>query len=396
MATTTAPTNPYAGLDLDAKEFLRQVTPLVAKKEVDPNAIDIWSGDRSPTAESNPFWTNESPSYDKDGKMQTVELKTADGRTLRPSGGGSRIEFVPKGAMIPSGRQLQTGFGDDMNFVPEMVENPKDMYLVTTDTTRLNRRDGSQEDDSNSNTTIAYTQEGDKMVAMSQPTVADYRYGGWHAVKPLAQLAATAAAMYYGVGALGAAAGGGAAATGAAAATPATGLAGTLGMNAGVGATALNAGALNTGISLVQGKNIGDSLKSGAMAAALSPVGGWAKGAIGEATAGLGSGISKTLATVGAGAATGAAGAALTGQDVGKGFTNGIISGAINSVGGAAGKLAKEATGSNLVGGVTSAAVSNTLSPKKKNITTAAINGALDDFTDPMASVNKYLGFAAA
>ena len=397
MATTTAPTNPYAGLDLDAKEFLRQVTPLVAKKEVDPNAIDIWSGDRSPTAESNPFWTNESPSYDKDGKMQTVELKTADGRTLRPSGGGSRIEFVPKGAMIPSGRQLQTGFGDDMNFVPEMVENPKDMYLVTTDTTRLNRRDGSQEDDSNSNTTIAYTQEGDKMVAMSQPTVADYRYGGWHAVKPLAQLAATAAAMYYGVGALGAAAGGGAAATGAAAATPATGLAGTLGMNAGVGATALNAGALNTGISLVQGKNIGDSLKSGVMAAALSPVGGWAKSAIGGATSEvLGKTMGGIVGKIGAGAATGAAGAALTGQDIGKGFTNGIISGAINSVGGAAGKLAKDATGSNLVGGVTSAAVSNTLSPKKKNITTAAINGALDDFTDPMASVNKYLGFAAA
>lgn len=116
-------------------------------------------------------------------------------------------------------------------------------------------------------------------------------------------------------------------------------------MNAGVGATALNAGALNTGISLVQGKNIGDSLKSGAMAAALSPVGGWAKGAIGEATAGLGSGISKTLATVGAGAATGAAGAALTGQDIGKGVTNGIISGAINSVGGAAGSWQKKQPG---------------------------------------------------
>lgn len=197
--------------------------------------------------------------------------------------------------------------------------------------------------------------------------------------------------------ALGASAFGGWAAPAAAAATPATGLAGTLGMNAGVGATALNAGALNTGISLVQGKNIGDSLKSGVMAAALSPVGGWAKSAIGGAASGvLGKTAGGIVGNIGAGAATGAAGAALTGQDIGKGFTNGIISGAINSVGGAAGKLAKEATGSNLVGGVTSAAVSNTLSPKKKNITTAAINGALDDFTDPMASVNKYLGFAAA
>lgn len=197
--------------------------------------------------------------------------------------------------------------------------------------------------------------------------------------------------------ALGASAFGGWAAPAAAAAPPATGLAGTLGMNAGVGATALNAGALNTGISLVQGKNIGDSLKSGVMAAALSPVGGWAKSAIGGAASGvLGKTAGGIVGNIGAGAATGAAGAALTGQDIGKGFTNGIISGAINSVGGAAGKLAKEATGSNLVGGVTSAAVSNTLSPKKKNITTAAINGALDDFTDPMASVNKYLGFAAA
>lgn len=196
--------------------------------------------------------------------------------------------------------------------------------------------------------------------------------------------------------ALGASAFGGWAAPAAAAATPATGLAGTLGMNAGVGATALNAGALNTGISLVQGKNIGDSLKSGVMAAALSPVGGWAKSAIGEATAGLGSGISKTLATVGAGAATGAAGAALTGQDIGKGVTNGIISGAIGAVSGEAGKLAKDATGSDLVGSVTKAGVSGVISGKKKNLTTAAINGALDDFTNPMASVNKYLGWAQA
>lgn len=210
-------------------------------------------------------------------------------------------------------------------------------------------------------------------------------------VRPFAAMAA----MAYGGWALSGA--GAAGAAGAAAATPATGLAGTLGMNAGIGATALNAGALNTGISLVQGKNIGDSLKSGVMAAALSPVGGWAKSAIGGAASGvLGKTAGGIVGNIGAGAATGAAGAALTGQDIGKGFTNGIISGAINSVGGAAGKLAKEATGSNLVGGVTSAAVSNTLSPKKKNITTAAINGALDDFTDPMASVNKYLGFAAA
>lgn len=88
--------------------------------------------------------------------------------------------------------------------------------------------------------------------------------------KTIGRPIATAVAAYYGVGALAGATG--AAGAGAAATTPASGLAGMAGMDAGTAATALNSGALNTAISLVKGKNIGDSLKSGAMAAVMSPL----------------------------------------------------------------------------------------------------------------------------
>lgn len=251
----------------------------------------------------------------------------------------------------------------------------------------------------------------------------------WKAVRPLAAIGAMA---YGGWAMSGAGAIAGAAASGGSAAT---GLAGTLGMNAGIGATALNAGALNTGISLLQGNNIGDSLKSGATAAALSPVGGWAKGAIGSATAGLGSGISGALSSVGAGAATGAAGAALTGLDIGKGAITGALSGAASEAGkyvggvvkestngsefsgktastltntaikggtlqGAAGSLlgsyagaeAKETTGSDMVANVAEGAVSSAVTGKKNNLKASLVNGAIKDFTNPMGSVTRYLG----
>ena len=198
----------------------------------------------------------------------------------------------------------------------------------------------------------------------------------WKQVRPFAAMAA----MAYGGWALSGA--GAAGAAGAAAATPATGLAGTLGMNAGIGATALNAGALNTGISLVQGKNIGDSLKSGVMAAALSPVGGWAKGAIGEATAGLGSGISNAIASTAAGAATGAAGAALTGKDIGKGATTGLIAGGIQSFGNAVGGWAKQETGSDLVGMAASAGTKAVLGKKQNNLSLlgSLVDGGIEAF----------------
>lgn len=79
--------------------------------------------------------------------------------------------------------------------------------------------------------------------------------------------AATMAAMYYGVGALGEMG------AGAAGSTAASGPAGWLGMSKGVGATALNSGALSAGRSLATGHNIGDAIASGFKTAATSGMG---------------------------------------------------------------------------------------------------------------------------
>ena len=122
---------------------------------------------------------------------------------------------------------------------------------------------------------------------------------------------ATAAAMYYGVSALGSMTGGAAAtgagtaatgtggaagigsgtalggATGVAAAPTASGVAGVLGMDAGVGATMVNSAALSTGRSLATGHNIGDALTSGVKGAAT----GW-----------LGTELGDVIGTVGDGA----------------------------------------------------------------------------------------------
>ena len=157
-----------------------------------------------------------------------------------------------------------------------------------------------------------------------------------------------------------AAATGAAAAGTAAATTAASGLAGTLGMSAGWGATALNAGALNAGITLARGGNIGDALKSGVTAAAFSGVGGWAKDLATPALGGVG-------ASVASGAATGALGSAVTGGDWKQGVINGAISGGINEVGKLAGGFAKGETAelgkttSNVIGTATQAATGTLL-----------------------------------
>lgn len=171
----------------------------------------------------------------------------------------------------------------------------------------------------------------------------------------LAKVAAIAAGGWALMPAAGAAAAGTAAAAGS---TAATGLAGTLGMNAGFAATALNAGALNAGITLARGGNIGDALKSGATAAVFSGVGGWAKDL---ATPIVGS----TAASVASGAATGALGSALRGGDWKDGALTGAISGGINEASKFAGGLAKESTaelGKNVsdLAGNAAAAVTNT------------------------------------
>ena len=213
-------------------------------------------------------------------------------------------------------------------------------------------------------------------------------FDGWDNVKPhpesqlgngleefikQAKPFAAMGAMALGAGAFGGWSSG-AAASSAAAATPASGLAGIVGMNSGAAATALNAGALNAGVSLASGKSFEDSLKSGLTAAALSGVGGWASTGIKSATAGLGSGVSKALAAAGSGALTGAAGAAINGQDIGKGAMNGIVSSGISEASKYAGGVARDATGSADIGKAVST-VSNTLL-RGGDIGTGVVNAA--------------------
>lgn len=190
---------------------------------------------------------------------------------------------------------------------------------------------------------------------------------------------ATAAAMYFGGWALAGAGGAGAAAAGTAAGTAggttaASGLAGMVGMDAGLAATAVNTGALNAGVSLASGKSVGDSIKSGITAGALSVFGGWASEGIGNATSSLGAPASKAIAAVGSGAVTGAAGAAINGQDVGKGAVNGMVAGGISEASKYAGGVAREATGSADVGKAVST-VSNTLL-KGGDVKTGLVNAA--------------------
>jgi len=169
---------------------------------------------------------------------------------------------------------------------------------------------------------------------------------------------------------------------GAATSSSASGLAGMVGMKSGMAATALNSGALNAGITALRGGSLEDSLKSGLTAAALSPVGGWAKGVVGEATAGLGKGISNAIASTAAGAATGAAGAALTGKDIGKGATTGLIAGGIQSFGNAVGGWAKQETGSDLVGMAASAGTKAVLGKKQNNLSLlgSLVDGGIEAF----------------
>ena len=210
-------------------------------------------------------------------------------------------------------------------------------------------------------------------------------------VKPFAAMAAMGlGASAFGGWSAGASATGGSAGIGsgtvlgggAATSSSASGLAGMVGMKSGMAATALNSGALNAGITALRGGSLEDSLKSGLTAAALSPVGGWAKGVVGEATAGLGKGISNAIASTAAGAATGAAGAALTGKDIGKGATTGLIAGGIQSFGNAVGGWAKQETGSDLVGMAASAGTKAVLGKKQNNLSLlgSLVDGGIEAF----------------
>ena len=178
---------------------------------------------------------------------------------------------------------------------------------------------------------------------------------------PLAMLAAPFAAAAVGAGA----------AAGTTAATPATGLAGQLGMNAGMGATALNTGAFNTGMSLLRGQNIGDSLKSGLTSAALSPVGTMAGNAVGSALSdyGLTPTQLNAVKTIANNTAIGGVQGGLTGKGVGAGLQTGLVNGLVNAAGNYVGSEAKLATGSNAAG-----TAANTL-------TQAYLRGGVNDKT---------------
>jgi hypothetical protein len=209
----------------------------------------------------------------------------------------------------------------------------------------------------------------------------------------------TAVGMYYGAGALNGMMGAtgaavpaagvsdataaaliqeGAAATAGAGLTPsASGLAGALGMNAGYGATALNTGALNAGMSLARGKNIGDSLKTGITSAALSPIAGYVGDAAGGGYAGALAGST----------ALGGVQGAINGQGVGRGLQTGLVNGLVSSAGRYAGGLAKDATDSNFAGTAANSLTQSTLRGKDPSATidslaTQYAAGQLTDLTD--------------
>jgi hypothetical protein len=218
------------------------------------------------------------------------------------------------------------------------------------------------------------------------------RGNGWdEAWKAVGRPIATAAAMYYGVGALNGALGAGAAAGtggsagigsgtvlggGAAVAPTATGLAGYMGMAPGYADTALNTGALNTGMSLVRGKNIGDSLKTGATSALLSPISSYVGDAVGGGYTGQ----------VAGNTVLGGVQGAINGQGFGKGLQDGLVNGLVSSAGTYMGGLAKGATGNNFAGTAANSLTQSTLrgrDPKATldSLATQYASGELTDLT---------------
>ena len=168
---------------------------------------------------------------------------------------------------------------------------------------------------------------------------------------------ATGAVMYAGVGALNGALGGaGAAATGG---NAATGLAGQLGMSKGAMATALNTGALNTGVGLVRGQDLGQALKGGVTSAFLSPVSGFVSDSVGGGVLG------KLAGSTAAGG--------LQGIATGRGLTDGLQQGLVSGIASAAGDYVGGQTGSQFAGKATNALTRSTLSGKRPGSTIDAL-----------------------
>lgn len=377
--------NPWT---LDAKDFLSQVNPLM---------------DKAPTSMSQ-GWDSDAIAVNKqwhqqDSTPQDVTLTLADGRKWTPSGAENGIVFHPKGE-VTQGKQIGMDGGWDGTPIYEQVKNPEDYYEVSGDASRLMGKDQSGQ-----KVTVRYKQVGDKMVPMEDATYDGYKQGLWeNGFQQFAMMGAMAVGGWALAPAAGAGAGAAVAGTAAAGtAATAAGAAGWMGMAPGLAATAVNTGLINAGVSLATGHNIGDSIKSGVAAGALSGVGGWANEAIGSATSGLGATTSKVLSTVGSGAVTGAAGAALTGQDVGKGALNGVISSGISAAGNVAsnatkgliGEVTDSKTAGNIAGGLVNSAITGS-SPI--GVLVGEVTGKIDGFNtltkEQQATVNSVIAQA--
>lgn len=235
---------------------------------------------------------------------------------------------------------------------------------------------------------------GNAWRAIGRPvaTIAALMYGGGElAGAGSAEAGAGAAAGGTGVGGSAGLGSGTVLGGGAATAPTASGLAGTLGMSPGMGATALNSGALNAGVSLARGNSLGDSVKAGIIGAAMSPVGTIAGNAT---TSALGTSVSPLVSqvagNVAGNAAQGGVGAALTNQDVGQGIIHGAQNGIIDSAGNIVGGAVGSAADSNLAGSAASAVTKSTLngSSPLDALTNVGVNAAANQI------LNNVPGFA--
>ena len=216
---------------------------------------------------------------------------------------------------------------------------------------------------------------------------------GWDTFLEIARPVAALAALYFTGGAAagalageaGAVAGAGALAGEAGAVAGASGLAGTLGMDAGWAATAVNTGALNAGMTLARGGNIGDAARSGIIGAVLSPVGPIASNATTSALAdsGLGAGWTKALGTVAGNAAIGGAGSLVSGKGL-SGVAPGIINGIVNAAGNYVGDEIGSATGNKNIGSVASGATRAALTGKDVlgTIASEGVIAAINEIAD--------------
>lgn len=180
--------------------------------------------------------------------------------------------------------------------------------------------------------------------------------------------------------------------TGGTVATPgaATGLAGKFGMDAGLAANAVNSGALNAAMTGIRGGNIGEMAKSGLIGAAMSPV----ATTVSNAAAGAmpttwNPNLVKGLASVAGNTASGGAGAALTGKDIGTGLRNGAVNGAVGALGSYVGNMAKTETTEM------GKPISNFAGSAANGVTQAALRGNLG--TDTLANIanagaSQYVG----